>query len=79
MLMEEEYYSGVERAFKEVQADIPDYAHIEEGAHKGYGCGVFCLIHLLNALIHFVNLFLHLHRPLNRLRDLHIMLYLFWR
>jgi len=27
MLMEEEYYSGVERAFKEVQADIYDYAH----------------------------------------------------
>lgn len=27
MLMEEEYYSGVERAFKEVQADISDYAH----------------------------------------------------
>ena len=34
MLMEEEYYSGVERAFKEVPADIPDYAYRRsEGLH----------------------------------------------
>ena len=38
MLMEEEYYSGVERAFKEVQADIPDYAY--RGGEGLYGIRV---------------------------------------
>jgi len=38
MLMEEEYYSGVERAFKEVPADISYYAY--RGGEGLYGIRV---------------------------------------